>query len=123
MDDIIQRYQRLLDIILAQVEAAQKSQWDSLEALTSEKKECLEQLVAIEESLAEGEKKPIHDAVVPMVQRIVSEDAQLNRILQERKNDLQIEMGRVNATQKNMGKISHVYGKKFSQNPSWNKEC
>ncbi len=123
MDDIIQRYQRLLDIILAQVEAAQKSQWDSLEVLTSEKKECLEQLVAIEESLTEGEKKPIHDAVVPMVQRIVSEDAQLNRILQERKNDLQIEMGRVNITQKNMGKISHVYGKKFSQNPSWNKEC
>lgn len=123
MDDIIQRYQKLLDIILAQVEAAQKNQWDALETLTSEKKECLEQLVTIEESLAEGEKKPIHDAALPVVKRIVAEDAQLNRILQERKNDLQIEMGRVNNTQKNMGKISHVYGKKFSQNPSWNKEC
>ncbi|MBN2482980.1 MAG: flagellar protein FliT [Candidatus Omnitrophica bacterium] len=123
MNEIVEQYNNLLDIILTQIKAVQCQQWDELQDLTNRKQQCLEFLVAREEALTDTEKQPLHDKVLPVVQQIVKEDARLNTLLRESKHHLDIEIKKVSSGKKNMGKISGLYGKKFTNNSAFNKQC
>lgn len=123
LEEIIEQYNNLLNIILSQIKAVQRRQWDELETLTDQKLECLESLVKREESLASSDKQSIHDKVLETVQKIVKEDARLNTLLQATKQDLGAEIKSLSGTKKNVGKISGLYGKKFSNGSAFNERC